>query len=62
MAEGQRGSEGDILVAARAEAEERAHDAVTPDDAVEPIRAVALYVEAFLEGVRFALDRRGAPR
>lgn len=43
--------------AARAEAEGRAHDRVSPDAAIEPIAAVNLYLEAFVAGARFAAER-----
>ena len=43
-----------ILEAARDEAELRAHDRVSPDAVYDAIAAVDLFVEAFLEGARFA--------
>ncbi len=48
-----------ILDAARAEAEERAHDRVAPDATLDSIAAVNLYVEAFVAGARFAAACRG---
>jgi len=44
----------------RAEADERAHDRLTPDAALDAVAAVDLYVEAFLAGARFAGARAGA--
>jgi len=48
--------------AVRAEAEERAHDRVSPDAMLDPLAAVNLYVEAFLAGARFAASQTGASR
>jgi hypothetical protein len=48
----------EAVAAARAEAEERAHDRVAPDATLDAIAAVNLYVEAFLAGARFAATRR----
>ena len=50
------------LDAARVEAEERAHDRVSPDATLDPIGAVNLYVEAFLAGAQFAADQLGGAR
>ena len=47
---------------ARAEAETRAHDRVSPDAVFNSIAAVNLYVEAFLAGTQFADDRREGAR
>ena len=46
----------------RAEAEERAHDAVTPDAVLNALAAINLYVEAFIAGAKFAAPPMGAPR
>jgi hypothetical protein len=49
----------ETIEAARAEAEERAHDRVAPDATLNAIAAVNLYVEAFLAGLHFAAARCG---
>jgi len=43
---------------ARAEAEVRAHDRVSPDAELDSIAAVNLYVEAFVAGAKFAVEAR----
>jgi hypothetical protein len=48
--------------AVRAEAEERAHDRVSPNGMLDPIAAVNLYVEAFVAGARFSASQTGASR
>jgi hypothetical protein len=49
----------DPTTEARARAEVRAHDRVSPGDSYDAIGAVNLYVEAFIAGARFAEARRG---
>ncbi len=41
----------------RAEADDRAHDRLSPDAVLDGMTAVDLYAEAFLEGARFATGR-----
>src|SRR5258705_13870722 len=50
---------GSTIAAARAEAEERAHDRVAPDAMLDSIAAVNIYVEAFVAGAKFAAACRG---
>jgi len=47
---------------ARAAAEGRAHDCLSPDLAIEPTAAVNLYVEAFVVGARFGANRLDGSR
>jgi len=51
----------DAVAAARAEAEDRAHDRVSPDAVLDAIGAVDLYIEAFVAGAKFATERLGSP-
>ncbi len=44
----------------RTEADERAHDRLTPDAVLDAVAAVDLYVEAFLAGASFAVARVGS--
>ena len=46
----------------RVEAEERAHDRVSPESTFSGLEAVDLYVEAFLAGAAFAATPTGASR
>ena len=48
--------------AIRAEAEEGAHDRVSPDAVLDAAAAVDLYVEAFLAGAAFIAMPTGASR
>ncbi len=47
---------------AEAEAEERAHDRVSPESTFIGVEAVDLFVEAFLAGAAFAAPPTGASR
>jgi hypothetical protein len=48
----------DLTAAAREEARARAQGRIVPDAALMPNEAVILYVEAFIEGAKFAEARR----
>ncbi len=46
----------------RTEAENRAHDRLTPDQMLDAFAAIDLYVEAFVAGARYANEQRRSGR